>query len=228
MADPVRLKVPFETPEALIAEVSRSVGRGGVRLETKRGLPVGTRFIFELYARGLNRSVDVFGTVLSATETPHGQFLLHIRYDPPMVRDGLELMLAKILAHSKTTGRRSNARVPLQVRAVEERGGSPVYRLRDISMGGLGLDVEGDRIPPYIAVGMRFLFRMKLRGGQLQVGGTVNWVAQHMSIDRPAIGVLFDELTGKDEQLMEGLLSLSALPSPPWIARVAFGDEAAP
>ena len=226
MAEPVRLKVPFETPEALIAEVSRSVGRGGVRLESKRSLPVGTRFVFELYARGLKQGVEVFGTVLTVTEITPGSYVLHIRYDPPLVRDGIEAMLSKIMSHSREMGRRNSARIPLQVRAVEERGGSPVYRLRDISDSGLGLEVEGNRIPPYVTPGIAFLFRMKLRGGQLELQGVVNWVAQHISADKPAIGVIFENVSEKNTQLLEGLLTLTGLPPPPWIARVAFGEEA--
>ena len=47
----MRLKVSYKTPEALLSEFTRSVGRGGVTIESKKSLPVGTRFVFELHAQ---------------------------------------------------------------------------------------------------------------------------------------------------------------------------------
>ena len=52
----MRLKVSYKTPEALLSEFTRSVGRGGVTIESKKSLPVGTRFVFELRAQGVRES----------------------------------------------------------------------------------------------------------------------------------------------------------------------------
>lgn len=61
---PVRLKVAYKTPESLLGELTKSVGRGGVRIETKKSLPVGTKFVFELRSPGVRDAVEVSGTNL--------------------------------------------------------------------------------------------------------------------------------------------------------------------
>ena len=51
---PVRLKVSYKTPGALLSEFTRSIGKGNVSIESGRALPIGTRFVFELHAHGVD------------------------------------------------------------------------------------------------------------------------------------------------------------------------------
>jgi hypothetical protein len=223
----VRLKVAYKSPQALLGELTKSVGRGGVRIESKRAVPVGTTFVFELHSQGVKETVDVMGTVLTVTENAPGTFVLHIRYQPPTVREGLDALLNGIFKHSAVDPKRRSARVPLQVRAVENRPDSPTYRLRDLSVGGAGIDVEGDLLPPHVQVGMPFLFSMKLTAGMLMVPGEVVWVVSAITTATlpPRIGVAFNTLPPQMTQMLGDLISLRSMPPPPWIAKLAFGDD---
>lgn len=223
---PVRLKVAYKTPESLLGELTKSVGRGGVRIEAKKAVPVGTKFVFELRSPGVPVAVEVAGTVMTVSETSPGLFVLHIRYEPPHNRAGLDGVIKRIFETSQYDKKRKSPRIPLHVRATENRPEAPTYRLRDISEGGVGIDVEADTLPRHIKVGVPFLIQMKLTTGTLSVPGQVVWAVTTRSSDTlpPRVGVAFGVLEPKVHQLLNDLLTLKALPTPPWIARVTFGE----
>ncbi len=223
----VRLRVAYKSPEALLGELTKSVGRGGVRIESKRPMPIGTKFVFELHSQGVADTVEVIGTVLAVTESAPGKFLLQIRYEPPQGRQGLEAVIRRIFEVSKKDPKRRSARVPFQVRAVENRPGSPTYRLRNVSSGGAGLDVEADAIPPHVFVGTPFLMQMRLLPGLLSVAGEVVWAVSSGNDPRvrPRIGVAFATLPTPQLTLLHHLILLREMPHPPWIAKIAFGQD---
>ncbi len=223
---PVRLKVAYKTPESLLGELTKSVGRGGVRIEARKAVPVGTKFVFELRSPGVPEAVEVSGTVMTVTETAPGRFVLHIRYEPPRNRAGLDGVIKRIFETSQYDKKRKTPRIPLHVRATENRPEAPTYRLRDISSGGVGIDVEADTLPRHIKVGVSFLIQMKLTTGMLSVPGEVVWAVTTRASDAlpPRVGVAFGKLTPQVGQLLDDLLTLKALPTPPWIARVSFGE----
>lgn len=223
----VRLRVGYKSPEALLAELTRSVGRGGVRIESKKSLPVGTRFVFELKSEGVRESVEVLGTVVSVTESAPGRFVLHIRYEPPASRAGIDLMLESIVSAGHFDARRKHPRIPLHVRAVDDRQDSATFRLRDISEGGVGIDVDGDTMPKHVRPGVPFLLKLKLSTGPLVVGGEVVWTQATKRDGEPLrLGVAFGHLPPEVAQRLDDLLHLRDLPAPPWIARLTFGAEA--
>lgn len=225
---PIRLKVGYKTPETLLGELTKSVGRGGVRIEAKRTVPVGTKFVFELKSVGVKESVEVHGVVQTVTETAPGKYVLHIRYEPPRNRQGLDAVLKRIFEATAADKRRRTPRVPLHVRATENKPDSPVYRIRDLSAGGMGLDVEGDTLPSHLRVGMPALVQMKLTTGQLAAHGQIVWVIEpDKSKAVPGrVGVHFVNLPQATATMLDDLLTLKALPQPPWIARLAFGRDA--
>lgn len=222
---PVRLKVAYKTPESLLGELTKSVGRGGVRIETKKALPLGTKFVFELRSPGVREPVEVMGTVLTVTETAPGTFALHIRYEPPRTRQGLDAVIRRIFDTARFDKHRKTPRIPIHVRATEDRPDTPRYRLRDISAGGVGVDVEGDSLPRHIKVGAPFSITMKLTTGVLSLPGQVVWAVTTRASDTlpPRVGVAFGELKPSARELLDDLLTLKVLPSPPWIARLTFG-----
>ena len=224
--NPVRLKVAYKTPESLLGELTKSVGRGGVRIEARKAVPVGTKFVFELRSPGVPEAVEVSGTVMTVTETAPGRFVLHIRYEAPRNRAGLDSVIKRIFETSQYDKKRKTPRIPLHVRATENRPEAPTYRLRDISSGGVGIDVEADTLPRHIKVGVSFLIQMKLTTGMLSVPGQVVWAVTTRASDTlpPRVGVVFGKLTPQVGQLLDDLLTLKALPTPPWIARVSFGE----
>lgn len=223
---PVRLRVAYKTPESLLGELTKSVGRGGVRIETGRSLPVGTRFEFELRSPGVSDPVEVAGTVMTSTETAPGRFVLHIRYEAPTTRKGLDAVIRRILETAHYDKKRKSPRIPLQVRATETHPGAPTYRLRDISAGGVGVDVEGDRLPAYVKVGTPFLVQVRLTTGLLSLPGAVVWADATRFADTipPRLGVSFGHLEAPAQRMLDDLLTLKALPTPPWIAKLFFGD----
>ncbi len=222
---PVRLKVAYKTPESLLGELTKSVGRGGVRIESMRALPLGTKFVFELRSPGVREPVEVHGTVLTVAETAPGKFALHIRYEPPHTRQGLDAVIRRIFETSQYDKHRKTPRIPLHVRATEDRPDAPGYRLRDISAGGVGVDIEGDSLPRHIKVGAPFSITMKLTTGLLSVPGQVVWAVSTRASDAlpPRVGIAFGEMKPRVKELLDDLLTLKALPSPPWIAKLSFG-----
>jgi Tfp pilus assembly protein PilZ len=223
--NPVRLKVAYKTPESLLGELTKSVGRGGVRIETKKSLPVGTKFVFELKSPGVKESVEVSGTVLTVTETSPGKYVLHIKYEPPKMRQGLDAVIKRIFETAQFDKKRKTPRIPLHVRATEDRPDAPTYRLRDISSAGVGIDVEADTLPRHIKVGSPFSISMRLTTGLLNVPGQVIWLVstRESAALPPRVGVSFGQLPPAVAQMLDDLLTLKALPTPPWIARLTFG-----
>lgn len=225
---PIRLKVGYKTPETLLGELTKSVGRGGVRIEAKRTVPVGTKFVFELKSVGVKESVEVNGVVQTVSETAPGRFVLHIRYEPPRNRQGLDAVLKRIFEATAADPRRKTPRVPLHVRATENQPDSPVYRIRDLSRAGMGLDVEGKRLPTHLGLGTPALLQMRLTTGQLVVHGEIIWMVEPDAARAMSgrVGVSFGKLSSAMETMLDDLLTLKALPQPPWIARLAFGKDA--
>jgi PilZ domain-containing protein len=229
-ADPVKLKVSYKSPETLLGEFTRSVGKGGVAIESRRSLELGTRFVFELWAKGMKRPVEVLGEVVQCSPATKGKFLLRIRYDSTTDRTGLDEVLQKIHESHQFEKVRKHPRVPIMLHATEEAPYSPSYAIRDLSMGGMGLEVESDKVPRNVRVGEPFLCEIWLPTGSLILHGEIVW-AFVPPIDRakwvsPAFGVKFGKLRSDTEKHLERLLTLRGLPPPPWKSRVSFGLDA--
>jgi hypothetical protein len=189
---------------------------------------VGTSFVFELLSAGVKERVEVSGTVASVSESAPGRYVLHIRYEPPKNRSGIDAVIRRIFDVGQADKKRKSPRVPVQVRAVEDRPGAPNYRIHDLSMGGVGIDVEGSQVPAHVTIGAPFLMQVRLATGPLSVHGEVVWAvnSQKDSLALARFGVAFGKLSPPTVQRLEELVTLRALPAPPWIARLAFGDEA--
>ncbi|MBX5484766.1 MAG: PilZ domain-containing protein [Myxococcaceae bacterium] len=227
---PVRLKVSYRSAESLLAEFTRSIGKGGVTIESRKTVPLGTRFIFELYAQGVEEPVEVQGEVLQVTRGVQGKYLLHIRYDPSGKRDGLDRLIQQIFEAHRYETVRKHPRVPLNLRGTEETPYSPQYVVRDISMGGVGVEVEADRLPPQVKPGQPFLLEIWLSLGTLALYGEIAWAyqppAERAKLLNPAFGISFGKLRPDTLERLEKIIHLKALPPPPWRARLSFGMDA--
>jgi hypothetical protein len=225
----IRLRVSYKSPQAVLSEFTKSVGKGAVALESKRDLPPGTKFLFELAAQGVESPVEVTGEVVSSR--PLGKrFLLTIRYDAGVDRKGLDSVLQQIFESHKYDKARKHPRVPLNLRATADAAYSTSYLVRDISMGGVGIEVESPTLPSMVKVGELFLLEVWLTLGTLALHGEVVWLSrppgEAQKVLNPAFGVRFGRLHGDSTQRLEQIVSLRALPPPPWRARVSFGKEA--
>ncbi|MBK7858195.1 MAG: PilZ domain-containing protein [Archangiaceae bacterium] len=226
----MRLKVSYKTPEALLSEFTRSVGRGGVTIESKKSLPVGTRFVFELRAQGVPDTVEIFGEVLRVTTTDRSRHLLDIRYDAPAERKGLDVLIQRIFDAHAYEKIRKHPRIPLRLRATDTSLGDALqYVVRDISRGGLGIELELPAIPKTIKTGTPFLLTLTLSIGPVALHGEVVWLFQpprERRVLNPALGVQFGKLRPETIERLERILKLRGLPAPPWRAQVSFGLDA--
>jgi hypothetical protein len=227
----VRLKVAYKTPQSLVGEYTRSVGQGGVTLETRKALPVGTRFTFELHAGGMPRPVEVLGEVIKVEPKPGERFQLTVRYDSTGDRSPLDAVLQFIFAQEEQNGLRRFPRLPLHVRAQEGDPRAPAFYVRDISRGGVGLEVEAPALPLEVKVGTPFFMEMDMTEGPLLLHGEVAWTS---SVPRkgmaqavtPGFGATFGRLRPDMLQRLEALMALEHLPPAPWRVRVSFGLDA--
>lgn len=232
-SDSVRLKVAYKTPEALLGEFTRSVGQGGVTLETPRSVPPGTRFVFEMHAQGVDTPLEVVGEVVQVVPRTAERYLLTVRYATGGERDALDAVLQRIFAAHEHEKLRRYPRIPLNLRAVEETPFSPSFYVRDISRGGVGLEVDAPALPHMVQVGTPFLLELELPPGSapLMLHGEVAWTSSsyrsRASEVTPGFGATFGELRPDTVARLESLLALETLPPAPWVARVSFGRDAA-
>ncbi len=219
--EPIRLRVNYRTPQGLISQLTRGVGKGGVQLEAARPVAEGTTFIIELAANEVEPLVKVSGTVVSVNQVAPDRWLLRIRYAPPDDRAGIDAMLDRIFDDAAMN--RANHRIPLQLRVVDqERPHSPI-RLRDLSIGGLGLDFAGEAIPEAYGIGAHFVFQLRKAHGSLLLHSEVSW---RMDSDDQSIphrlGAHFNAPSQEVSAALERILRLEGLPAPPWVARISF------
>jgi Tfp pilus assembly protein PilZ len=219
---PVRLKVSYKSPQALLAELTKSVGRGGARIPSDKPLPVGTRFIFELRSVGLKQAVEVGGTVISVSPAGGGKLWLHVKYEPPTDRTGIDAVLKQIASNSAYDKQRKHPRVPMHVRVVEARDNAPDYRLRDLSRGGAGIDVESPQLPAHARVGAAIALELKLTTGPLKLAAEVVWALPGDAKATARFGVRFTQLPASAAATLDKVLALQVLPAPPWIAKITF------
>lgn len=227
---PVRLKVAYKTPSGLLAELTRSVGRGGVAIESRRSLPVGTRFVFELHATGIGESIEVYGEVISVKPAPDNRWLLEIKYEAPTDRKGIDVVIQRIFEAQRFEKKRKHPRIPVHLTALEDTKGAPAYAVRDISRGGLALEVEAAALPRHLHVGAPFLLELNLSIGPLVLHGEIIWAfnppKERARWLTPSVGVKFGKLRADTVERLERILALRGLPPPPWRARVSFGLQA--
>lgn len=224
----VRFKISYKSPEALLGQFTRSVGKGMVVLESQQRAPVGTRFVFELRASGVSEPLEVLGEVLEVKPTDEGKFLLAIRYDPKGGRAGVDAVLQSIVNAHQYEKIRRHPRIPLQLVATAGAPGSPSYLVRDISRGGMGVEFEGPRLPEELQVGTPVLLELSLSLGTLALRGETAWVfvppTDGTAWANPAFGVVFGKLPPDTVERLEKILTLRGLPPPPWRARIGFGE----
>jgi hypothetical protein len=223
----VRLKVAYKKPEALLSEYTRSVGRGGVTLQVRKSLPVGTRFVFEMHNPGVAAPVEVVGQVVRVTPQPGERYMITVKYDPGMDRGGLDAVLQRIFDMQAFEKLRRYPRVPLHLPAMEEETPfAPPFFVKDLSRGGVGLEVEAPALPNTVKVGMPFLLEMDLALGAMMLHGEVAWTSAGGPEILPSFGVNFGTLQPDSVERLEKLLSLESMPPPPWRARICFGMDA--
>ncbi|MBX7096219.1 MAG: PilZ domain-containing protein [Myxococcaceae bacterium] len=228
--NPVRLRVQYNSAQGLLAEFTRSIGHGSVSIASKKSVPVGTRFVFEMTAKGSSDVVEVLGEVKSVKTSKKGTHLLTVVYEVPDNRESLDGILQKIFDSQKFEKVRKHARIPLTIAGKEEKAGAPPYLVRDLSLGGLGVEIDGPVLPPWVRPGEPFLLELEVSIGVMMLHGEVVWAAgpkkSQAGTLSPSFGVQFGKLRADTVERLKHILMLRALPPPPWKSRVSFGREA--
>jgi hypothetical protein len=224
---PVRFRIAYQRPERLLGEFTRSVNRPSVTLVALRAIEVGTRFVFELTTEGIRRPVEVDGEVTAVRKTEDGRFRVEVAYSLAQ-RGGLDEVVYQILASQRGEHVRGAPRVPLNMRATEESPYSPAYLIRDLALGGAGIEVEAPQLPKAASVGAPILLRLLMRDGSaLELRGVVVWTvsaAESARLINSSFGVLFvDELELEALETLDRIISVKTIPV---AARLSFGVEA--
>lgn len=211
---PIRFRIAYSGPAALIREFTRGVGRGDSLLESARSVPTGTRFLFELVAAGISRPIEVEGEVCAVTSTPRGRFLVRVGYRPGARGDLDRAVQTLLTSHQPELGR-AHARVPVNLLATQSAANSPAYLIRDLSLGGMGLEIQAPRLPETVRRGTALSCGIPLSSGLLQLQGAVAWTfAPPRGLGaNPAFGVNFNSGFDLDDlERLDRLLSLQEFP----------------
>jgi hypothetical protein len=144
-----------------------------------------------------------------------------------MDRGGLDAVLQRIFDLQAFEKLRRYPRIPLRLPATEEETPfAPPFFVRDLSRGGVGLEVEAPTLPQSVKVGMPFLLEVDLTLGLLMLHGEVAWTSAGGSEVMPTFGVNFGTLRPDTVERLDALLTLESLPPPPWRARIYLGLDA--
>ena len=224
--EPIRFRIAYRHPERLLGEFTRSVHRGNVTLLALRSVKAGTRFIFELTTEGVSAPVEVEGEVLAVRPAEDGRFRLSVSYRISN-RGGLDEVIYLILDAQRQEKARGAPRVPVNLRATEEAPYSPAYLIRDLSLSGVGVEIEAPQLPKGVSVGSPALMQFSLKGGDiLRLKGVVVWTvnASERGPIHSSFGVAFAQ--GLDFESLDMLDRILSLKTTPFSARITFGAQA--
>lgn len=210
---PIRLKVVYRNARSLITEYTSSISRGGCRLQSKKELEPGTRFIFDLFARNSETPVNIEGRVAwckpSATA---GTFDVGIQYSTTREQDeSLQRVLAAIFADEQNEKARLHPRIPVNLVADDAVDPEMKYLIKDLSRGGVGLRLPAEaNVPASVEMRTFVVFAVTFPGEQpLEVGGEVVWTVQgRAGYTTPAIGVAFVGMGEAQQSAIDRLCGL--------------------
>lgn len=211
--EPIRLKVNYESASALITEYTTSVSKGGCQLRSQRGLPVGSRFIFELFAKDSDQPVQIQGEVVRSEKSEDGMYEIGIRYTPTesAERARLDQLIQEIFDDQKFEKARRHPRIPVNLIAKDGSDPSRAYLVRDLSRGGMGLRLPNDAsMPPGMKVGRKLRLAVELEGeSSVDIRGEVVWVVEGRSgLSHGRIGVSFPVVGNRQIAALEALTRL--------------------
>jgi hypothetical protein len=229
----VRLRINYATATNALREITRNLHRGTVILSATRDVALGTTFVFELNSEGAPAPVEVRAEIVGVRKAPSGGgYLVTLKYDHGDQKEGYYALLKHVFENQRADPVRKQPRLPLHVVA-QSTGKTPVrYLLRDLSAGGIGVEVESAQLPSEVKVGLPFLLEIDLPppNGIRAVHGEVSWVAlpapgKDQPV-HPSFGVSFGKLRDSAKDTIKRLLLQRDLPPPPWKAQVSFGNDA--
>lgn len=223
---PIRFRLGYANPATLLEELGRAVNRGQVVLPSGRAVPTGTRFLFEMHAPGVTPPVEVLGQVVAVRSAEGGGFSLTVRYHRGLGRAGVDAALTRLREAHRFEKVRAHARLPFHL-PLREAPGGPEYRVRDLSLGGYGIEriTEGP-LEPHIRAGEIALLEVTFDEGVMALHGEVVWAMTQGGAfggNQPGFGVRLGTLNPFNDRLLDRVLSLEVVPQPKSPPRLSFG-----
>lgn len=229
MADekPIRLRAEYATASATVNELTRALATGGVTLETKNPLPLGTRFQFELSSPELPTKLALVGEVTQVIEhtidvdgAKRFGMVVEYRFENEEERARVEAAVGTILSADPNEIRREYPRVPTayRVREVDDPLGTS-YQMRNLSEGGMLLETDAPELGgETLMIGTRARVEITASGRVYAILGTVVWVAGMRSSGKNAFfGVQFDPGT---RAIIKDMMAMRVVPD---AITIAFG-----
>lgn len=207
---PIRLKVTYQSAEALVTEYTTCVSKGGCALVSQRAIETGTRFVFEMYAVGQEQPIEIEGEVVRVQpiEGRRGRFEIGVRYvSGGTQREVLDDVLSRIIVDPNYVLMREHPRIPVNLVA-HGTGVPPRFLIRDLSRGGMR--IEGKAMPADVSVGAPVGLAVHVldRRRPFWITGSVVWVHRGTRVLRTRLGVQFGELDLDQRAIVDGLTRL--------------------
>lgn len=212
-AKPIRLKVVYRTPEALVTEYTTSLSKGGCTLRAAQPLPIGTRFAIDMFARGETQPVRVEGRVEASKPVEADQYEITVRYlGREQDNTALRNLLDRILSNPPYSATRKHPRVPVNLIARDGTRPTLRYLIRDLSRGGFGLRFSSllQQLPPDVGLGTEVLLLAAIEKGEpVALKGHVVWVIEgRPGFTHAGVGVEFGALSEAQATTLDVLVRL--------------------
>src|SRR5262245_39150302 len=107
--EPIELKVEYERLNAFFADYTKNISRGGTFIQTRKPLPIGTEFLFQLFIPTLEQPLEIRGRVKWVVEperegagpdgTPAGMGIRFV-YATPDEQRQIERLVERLMVDS--------------------------------------------------------------------------------------------------------------------------------
>lgn len=226
---PIRLRAEYSTALKTVAEVTRAISKGGMTLQSRNPLPVGTRFELELCSPELpDTRLRLVGEVTAVREqadvdgAPRYGLLIEYRFATDEERTRVQSAIERILHMNPQDRRREHPRVPSAYKVIEAGDFSPQWTIRNLSEGGLLLECDTPQTGRADAVvGTRARLEIGAGGRRFEILATIVWVmgAQEKAGIHAQMGLQFDPGV---RQIISDMMSLRVMPDE---VRIRFGGD---
>jgi PilZ domain len=203
-----RVKLAFETVEALLAESQASAARGSARLPSPGELAVGAQLVVELGAPALLAPLEVLAEVEGPAEGSGGLRRFPARYLGQVVgAQAFDASMRRAFEDHQWERTRRYPRMPINFVADDPKVPGRRHFVRDICAGGIGVICPGISASP-----ARRGDRMLLEAGiepfiALELEATVVWASDGTAaLSEARYGACFEELSEGQRLLIHNLL----------------------
>ena len=197
MAKSTTLKVHYLSPSQLVAEYSRSVGKGVVVVPSRQKVALGDVFVLEMRAIGLYDPVAVKSEVAHIQDNPSGDgYLVGLRYTvDKSTSDAVVAIITRLLQLQKFEKQRKSFRVPVNWPG-QLHPNNELVKIVDLSKGGMRVCFTArSKLPVECIKGARVLVMLNETAPSIE--SELVWALDPpggISMQPPLIGIRFDKI----------------------------------